>query len=131
MKVRRRETACVARLRARRRDDVRRPCDDGFANTLECDAQEGFDITALLGRACLLQIEHEDKGDRTFAKVANVMPLPAQTKTPPASTPLSFFSLEPAEFDAKVLAALPECGSPKARAQSQGPRLRHRCGSPP
>lgn len=55
-----------------------------------------------------LQIDHEDKGERTFAKVANVMPLPAQTKTPPASTPLLFFSLEHGEFDAKALAALPE-----------------------
>jgi hypothetical protein len=55
-----------------------------------------------------LQIDHEDKGERTFAKVANVMPLPAQTKTPPASTPLLFFSLEPGEFDAKALVALPE-----------------------
>jgi hypothetical protein len=72
------------------------------------DQDDELDIAALLGRACLLQIEHKDKGERTFAKVANIMPLPALTKTPPASTPLSFFSLEPGEFDAKMLAALPE-----------------------
>jgi hypothetical protein len=72
------------------------------------ERDDELDIAALLGRACLLQIEHEDKGDRTYAKVANVMPLPAQTKNPPASTALSFFSLEPDEFDAKALTSLPD-----------------------
>jgi hypothetical protein len=39
------------------------------------DELDGFDITKVLGANCTLQIQHETKGEKTYANITNVLPL--------------------------------------------------------
>jgi hypothetical protein len=49
------------------------------------ERNDGWDIRAILGRACLLTIVHTQKGARTFAGVTSVVPVP-DGLTPPQLT---------------------------------------------
>lgn len=52
---------------------------------------EEFDLTKLLGKPCLLSISHSTSGDRTFAKLDGVAPMPkGMTAIKPSRTPISF-----------------------------------------
>jgi hypothetical protein len=74
-------------------------------------AQElsGFDLRALLGAACQLQIVHEtSKEGRIYATIAAIMALPKGTPRPkPENTP-TFFSFEEAGAKPELPADLPE-----------------------
>jgi hypothetical protein len=52
---------------------------------------EEFDLTKLLGKACLLTVTHSTNGDRTFAKIDGVAPMPkGMAALKPSRTPVSF-----------------------------------------
>jgi hypothetical protein len=51
----------------------------------------GFDSKNVLGKPCMVQVIHTDKGK---AKVANVSALPKGLKVPDAANDLTFFSLD-------------------------------------
>lgn len=74
-------------------------------------AQElaGFDLRALVGAACQLQIVHEtNKEGRTFATIAAIMALPKGTPRPqPENTPV-FFSFEEAGERPVLPSGIPE-----------------------
>ena len=69
----------------------------------------GFDLKAVLGTACQLQIVHEtNKEGRTFATIAAIMALPKGTPRPKPENPLAFFSFEEAGEKPTLPAGLPE-----------------------
>lgn len=57
---------------------------------------QGFDLKAILGTACQIQVVHEtNKDGRTFAAVGAIMSLPKGVPHPTApENPLTYFSLE-------------------------------------
>jgi len=74
-------------------------------------AQElaGFDLKAILGTACQLQVAHDtNKEGRTFASIAAIMALPRGMKAPKPENPLAFFSFEEAGEKPELPADLPE-----------------------
>jgi len=69
----------------------------------------GFDLRALLGAACQLQIVHEtSKEGRTYATIAAIMALPKGTPRPKPENPLLFFSFEEAGEKPVLPPGLPE-----------------------
>lgn len=55
---------------------------------------EGFDVKAILGANCFLQIIHKKKDNKTFANVVGVTPIPKGTAKRQAENTLKFFSFE-------------------------------------
>jgi hypothetical protein len=47
------------------------------------DEAEGFDLQSLLGKGCMIQINHTEKGDKTYANIGAVTSLPKAIGTPP------------------------------------------------
>lgn len=69
----------------------------------------GFDLRALLGATCQLQIVHEtSKENRTYATIAAIMALPKGTPKPKPENPHSFFSFEEAGDKLVMPVGLPE-----------------------
>jgi hypothetical protein len=62
----------------------------------------GFEIEKVLGKACLLQIIHNDKGEKVYANIANISQLPRGMKVPRMHNETVFLWLEPGEFDVGV-----------------------------
>lgn len=65
-----------------------------------------FDITVLLGKACLLNVIHETKGEKTYANITGATMLPKGMEAPAQITPTLEFSLDPGSYDGLVLEAL-------------------------
>jgi len=68
----------------------------------------GFDVRKLLGVPCLLQVVHENKGDKTFANVGSVAKPIKGMDVGELINPTVFISLEADEFDREAFAALPD-----------------------
>jgi hypothetical protein len=70
----------------------------------------GFDLRALLGAACQLQIVHETsaKENRIYATIAAIMALPKGMPKPKPENPHSFFSFEEAGEKLVMPAGMPE-----------------------
>lgn len=66
----------------------------------------GFDLAAVVGAPCLLNIIHETKDGKTRERIASVSPLPKGTKAPPAINPVVKYEIEQGRD--KVFAVLPE-----------------------
>lgn len=68
-----------------------------LARSLTAAELEGFDLRQLLGRGCQLQVIHETKKDKTFAKIAALMALPQGVAKPPLENPPAYFAFEDPE----------------------------------
>jgi len=66
---------------------------------------EGTELKQLMGRAVLITISHNTKGERTYANVDMLTPLPANMPAPQAVAPLLYFDIE--EPDKQVYLMLP------------------------
>lgn len=55
---------------------------------------EGFDILALLGANCMIQVIHKKKDDKTYANVANIVSLPRVMEKKECENPHKWFSFE-------------------------------------
>ena len=53
---------------------------------------DGFDLKDILGKPCQLQIVHEDKGDKTYANINNILPPSEKGRQLKAESDLHFFS---------------------------------------
>lgn len=42
----------------------------------------GFDVSSVLGKACMLNVVHEDKGGKTYANIAGLLAMPKGIPTP-------------------------------------------------
>jgi hypothetical protein len=67
-----------------------------------------FELQELLGTAGMLNVIHRANGDSLWANVGALAPLPKSMVAPPRQGKLVYFSLEPGEFDEKLLDELPE-----------------------
>lgn len=71
------------------------------------ESAANFDCSHLLGRACLLNVTHTEKGQKTYANVANATPIPkGMTAEYPQHNASLLFSLE--SPDQLAYDALPE-----------------------
>jgi hypothetical protein len=58
------------------------------------DELRGFDLKNVMGKSCQIQIMHKTNGDKTYANIAALMPLPKGMKPPAQETPSQWFALE-------------------------------------
>jgi hypothetical protein len=91
------------------------------------DELAGFDSKNVLGKPCMVQVIHNDKGK---AKVSNVSAVPKGFKVPDAQNDLTFFSLDefdPAAYDGlsdwfkETIAKSPEYRIAKGAAEERAP----------
>jgi hypothetical protein len=60
-----------------------RPFVEGIIGTsLSDDEAYAFELEDLMGRACLLNVVHEEKNGNTYANIHNASPLPKSLKAP-------------------------------------------------
>ncbi|MFC1453162.1 phage replication initiation protein, NGO0469 family [Verrucomicrobiota bacterium] len=78
--------------------NLRKDLESWRGRKFTADELQGFDLKAILGAPCQLQVVHETSRDgRTFANVAAIMALPKGTPRPEKpENPLAFFSFEEA-----------------------------------
>ena len=55
------------------------------------EEEEGFDLSQLLGKNCMLQIQHLQRDGRTYATVSTVMPLMKGMEKSTPENPLCYF----------------------------------------
>ena len=60
----------------------------------EAELKNGFDLSKLLGVNCTLQIIHKTKEDRTFANIANILPLVDKSLKKEPENKLKHFSFD-------------------------------------
>lgn len=65
----------------------------------------GFNITNILGKACMLGVTHNTVGTKTYANIAAVMGLPKGTQAPSASVIPMAYDID--NHDAGIFAKLP------------------------
>jgi len=69
---------------------------------------DGFDIRLLIGKACFVNVVHNQVGERTYANIESIAQLPKGMQAPKLVNNALYFSLEPSEFQPTVFASLPE-----------------------
>jgi hypothetical protein len=90
------------------------------------DAAGAFDFNALLGRACMVNVIHKESGEKTYANVTTVMPVPGGVPKPEVTGEPQYYSpddQDPGSLRA-AYAALPEWIRKKVDQQlppDQGP----------
>ena len=75
---------------------------------IKLDKDSDFDMETLIGKACQIQIMHNESDDAVYANIQNIMPAPKKGKVKEAVTDTRFLSLEPEEFDKKIFDDLPD-----------------------
>lgn len=84
------------------------------------DEAKSFDITKLLGAACMLNIIHKPKiSDPTsvYEQIAGITPLPKGVKAPPAINPVFVLSYD--EWDQNKFDSLPDFLKTKIQSSSE------------
>jgi len=70
---------------------LRRDIESWAGKKMADDFAATFDIFTLLGKACMLNITHVQKGDATYANIIGISPLPKGLVCPPAfNEPLTY-----------------------------------------
>lgn len=72
-----------------------------------------FDVSTILGKACMLTVVENVVGDRVYANIDSISPLPKGVPAPSAENPLLYF----AEDEQTQFAALPEWLAKKINGQ--------------
>lgn len=67
---------------------------------------EGFDLFTVLSAPAMVNIVHKQSGDRTYANVGSVSPIPKGLEAPPLQNAILKFSLD--EYDESVFDSLPD-----------------------
>lgn len=68
--------------------------------------RKGFDLKNILGKVCFVNIVHADKGDKAYANIASVMPVPDGMTSPPAHNEQIYFSIN--DWDESVFQKIPK-----------------------
>jgi hypothetical protein len=55
--------------------------------------RKGFDLKNLLGKVCFLNIVHSQRGEKTYANVASVMPVPEGIASPPPTNETLYYAI--------------------------------------
>lgn len=83
-----------------------------------------FDMeAAILGKPCNLNIIHNVDGEKTYANIANIVPLMDGQKTAFATNPQVCLSLHPQQFNKAVFDDLPEWLQDKIKTSPEFERL--------
>ena len=69
------------------------------------DEAAGFDVSALLGKACMLNVVESESGGKTYSNIAGIGSMPRGVPTPQAENTLLYFD---SESDPNKLEALPK-----------------------
>lgn len=66
------------------------------------DEAAAFDVSALLGKACMLSVVESESGGKTYSNIAGIGSMPKGVPSPKAENPLLYFDSEsgPAELEA-------------------------------
>lgn len=82
-----------------------------------------FELSVLIGKGCMLNVVHTDKGDKTYANIASIARLPKGTPTPKLVKPGRVFSLEPKEYDPDGMVGLRDRIVEKIKSSPEWARL--------
>jgi len=74
----------------------------------EDDEIEGFELRDVLRKPCLINVVHQTRGDRTYADIASLSPLPRGMQPPTLEGEPVYLSLEADEYEPEVFASLSE-----------------------
>jgi hypothetical protein len=74
--------------------------------TLTEDEAKKYNVFSLIGRECMVNIIHKQSGEKTFANIQTITPLPKGMVCPPAVNPPLVFSTQ--QPDMVVFRTLPE-----------------------
>jgi len=83
------------------------------------DEAAGFDVSSLLGKACMLSVIEATHGDKTYSNIANIGKLPKGMPAPEAENPLLYFD---ETSDQKAFDSLPKWLREKIEAQLEPSR---------
>jgi hypothetical protein len=67
-----------------------------------------FELSNLIGKGCMLNIIHTEKGDKVYANIASIARLPKGMKAPTLQATPRIFSMAPGEYEAAALTGLRE-----------------------
>ena len=85
---------------------LRRDIEAWAGKKMSNEIASDFDIFTLLGKACLVNITHVEKGDSTYANIIGMSPIPKGMVCPPAFNAPICYNTE--EHDEAVFNLLPE-----------------------
>ena len=85
---------------------LRRDIEAWAGKKMSNEIASDFDIFTLLGKACLVNITHVEKGDSTYANIIGMSPIPKGMICPPAFNAPICYNTE--EHDEAVFNLLPE-----------------------
>jgi hypothetical protein len=71
-----------------------------MGKTLTDNEAKSFNIFNLLGKECMVNIIHKQSGDKTFANIQTITPVPKGMVCPPAVNPQLVFSTQQPDMDA-------------------------------
>lgn len=74
--------------------------------TLTEDEAKKYNVFSLIGRECMVNIIHKQSGEKTFANIQTITPLPKGMVCPPAVNPPLVFSTQ--QPDMEIFRKLPE-----------------------
>ena len=80
---------------------------------------EKFDIKALIGKGCMLNVVHNESGDKIYANVDAVAALPKGMAVSEPENDVLYFSLDPDEFSMDTFAKLHEKTQEKIQASPE------------
>lgn len=84
---------------------------------------EAFDITNLVGKACMLNVIHTTKGDKTYANISGVSSMPKGLTCPPQINDSVVFSVE--AFDQKLFDSFPDYIKDKIKGSVEYKAMQH------
>lgn len=82
-------------LSLNKKANLRRDLEGWRGRSFAEEEAELFDLNAILGKGCQLNIVHEKKGDKTYANIQSIVGLPKGMKLREPENPLRFFEIEP------------------------------------
>lgn len=87
---------------------------------------ETFDVSAILGRACMLTVIEKEVGDKTYSNIASINPLPKGMPAPKAELTLLYYD----DNNTDQLTALPKWIQEKIEKQLEPEQPRYEPDSP-
>lgn len=108
-------------LSASRRSNLRRDLEAWRGRSFDPSefGDDGFNLKDLLGVAAMVNVTHVTRGEKTYANIASLAPVPRQMEIPNMVNSPVHVSLEPQEFDPEAFESLSDwfrekiCDSPE------------------
>jgi len=85
---------------------LRKDVQSMLGKTLTDEEAKKFNIFTLIGKECMVNVIHRHSGDKTYANVQTITPLPKGMVCPPAVNPAVVFSTQQPDMD--VFRSLPD-----------------------